>query len=87
IDHHNDFVFALTYGYTVKKEKLYNVEIPNPNSDLKVILVKDDGKLKFISVHEHELEEYHHIRNLTAKEICEDFDWAWDEEFTKEVTE
>ncbi|QBX14181.1 DUF1642 domain-containing protein [Streptococcus dysgalactiae subsp. equisimilis] len=87
IDHHNDFVFAWTYGYTVKKEKLYNVEIPNPNSDLKVILVKDDGKLKFISVHEHELEEYHHIRNLTAKEICEDFDWAWDEEFTKEVTE
>lgn len=25
IDHHNDFVFAWTYGYTVKKEKLYKV--------------------------------------------------------------
>lgn len=25
IDHHNDFVFAWTYGYTVKKEKKYKV--------------------------------------------------------------
>lgn len=35
IDHHNDFVFAWTYGYTVKKEKLYKVRdkrlSPNQN--------------------------------------------------------
>lgn len=35
IDHHNDFVFAWTYGYTVEKEKLYKVRdkrlSPNQN--------------------------------------------------------
>ncbi|VHE29971.1 DUF1642 domain-containing protein [Streptococcus pyogenes] len=31
IDHHNDFINAWTYGYIVKKDKLYTVEIPNPN--------------------------------------------------------
>ncbi|KKC16959.1 DUF1642 domain-containing protein [Streptococcus dysgalactiae] len=35
IDHHNDFVFAWTYGYTVKKEKKYKVRdkrlSPNKN--------------------------------------------------------
>ncbi|MDV5989133.1 DUF1642 domain-containing protein [Streptococcus canis] len=35
IDHHNDFVFAWTYGYTVKKEKKYKVRdkrlSPNQN--------------------------------------------------------
>ncbi|MCC9792208.1 DUF1642 domain-containing protein, partial [Streptococcus agalactiae] len=40
IDHHNDFISAWMHGYTIEKEKLYTVEIPNPNSDLKIILVK-----------------------------------------------
>ena len=29
IDHHNDFVFAWINGYTVEKEKLYTVDLPN----------------------------------------------------------
>ncbi|HHU3893435.1 TPA: DUF1642 domain-containing protein [Streptococcus agalactiae] len=70
---------------TVEKEKLYTVEIPNPNSDLKLILVKVINELKLISVYENELEGYSNIRVLTEQEIRKDFDWAW--QFAKEVTE
>ncbi|SQA20223.1 DUF1642 domain-containing protein [Streptococcus agalactiae] len=46
---------------TIEKEKLYTVEIPNPNSDLKLILVKVINELKLISVYENELEGYSNI--------------------------
>lgn len=70
---------------TVEKENLYTVEIPNPNSDLKLILVKVINELKLISVYENELEGYSNIRVLTEQEIRKDFDWAW--QFREEVTE
>lgn len=70
---------------TIEKEKLYTVEIPNPNSDLKLILVKVINELKLISVYENELEGYSNIRALTEQEIRKDFDWAW--QFREEVTE
>lgn len=72
---------------TVEKEKLYTVEIPNPNSDLKLILVKVNEKLKLIEVYEDQLEEYKNIRSLTEQEIRKDFDWAWQQGFAEEVTE
>lgn len=72
-------------GYTVEKEKLYTVEIPNPNSDLKIILVKVNKKLKLIEAYEDQLEEYKNIRNVTESEIRKDFDWAW--QFREEVAE
>lgn len=65
------------FGYTIQKEKLYTVEIPNPNSDLKIILVKVNKKLKLIEAYEDQLEEYKNIRNVTESEIRKDFDWAW----------
>lgn len=70
---------------TIEKEKLYTVEIPNPNSDLKIILVKVNKKLKLIEAYEDQLEEYKNIRNVTESEIRKDFDWAW--QFREEVTE
>ncbi|HFU6713953.1 TPA: DUF1642 domain-containing protein [Streptococcus agalactiae] len=73
------------FGYTIQKEKLYTVEIPNPNSDLKIILVKVNKKLKLIEAYEDQLEEYKNIRNVTESEIRKDFDWAW--QFRKEVVE
>lgn len=85
IDHHNDFISAWMHGYTIEKEKLYTVEIPNPNSDLKIILVKVNKKLKLIEAYEDQLEEYKNIRNVTESEIRKDFDWAW--QFREEVTE
>ncbi|HGD2891838.1 TPA: DUF1642 domain-containing protein, partial [Streptococcus agalactiae] len=69
IDHHNDFISAWMHGYTIEKEKLYTVEIPNPNSDLKIILVKVNKKLKLIEAYEDQLEEYKNIRNVTESEI------------------
>ncbi|HGI1992481.1 TPA: DUF1642 domain-containing protein [Streptococcus agalactiae] len=83
IDHHNDFISAWMHGYTIEKEKLYTVEIPNPNSDLKIILVKVNKKLKLIETYEDQLEEYKNIRNVTESEIRKDFDWAW--QFRKDV--
>ncbi|MFS6219647.1 DUF1642 domain-containing protein [Streptococcus agalactiae] len=68
---------------TVEKENLYTVEIPNPNSDLKIILVKVNKKLKLIEAYEDQLEEYKNIRNVTESEIRKDFDWAW--QFRKDV--
>ncbi|HFV2838289.1 TPA: DUF1642 domain-containing protein [Streptococcus agalactiae] len=68
---------------TIEKEKLYTVEIPNPNSDLKIILVKVNKKLKLIEAYEDQLEEYKNIRNVTESEIRKDFDWAW--QFRKDV--
>ncbi|WP_269269353.1 DUF1642 domain-containing protein [Streptococcus agalactiae] len=85
IDHHNDFISAWMHGYTIEKEKLYTVEIPNPNSDLKIILVKVNKKLKLIEAYEDQLEEYKNIRNVTESEIRKDFDWAW--QFREEVVE
>ncbi|HEO8092614.1 TPA: DUF1642 domain-containing protein [Streptococcus agalactiae] len=70
---------------TIEKEKLYTVEIPNPNSDLKIILVKVNKKLKLIEAYEDQLEEYKNIRNVTESEIRKDFDWTW--QFREEVTE
>ncbi|MCC9959813.1 DUF1642 domain-containing protein [Streptococcus agalactiae] len=83
IDHHNDFISAWMHGYTIEKEKLYTVEIPNPNSDLKIILVKVNKKLKLIEAYEDQLEEYKNIRNVTESEIRKDFDWDW--QFRKDV--
>ncbi|HGD1568272.1 TPA: DUF1642 domain-containing protein [Streptococcus agalactiae] len=83
IDHHNDFISAWMHGYTIEKEKLYTVEILNPNSDLKIILVKVNKKLKLIEAYEDQLEEYKNIRNVTESEIRKDFDWAW--QFRKDV--
>ncbi|HEO7126745.1 TPA: DUF1642 domain-containing protein [Streptococcus agalactiae] len=85
IDHHNDFISAWMHGYTIEKEKLYTVEIQNPNSDLKIILVKVNKKLKLIEAYEDQLEEYKNIRNVTESEIRKDFDWAW--QFREEVAE
>ncbi|HEN4577482.1 TPA: DUF1642 domain-containing protein [Streptococcus agalactiae] len=86
---HNECEFYeawLAYpNITIEKEKLYTVEIPNPNSDLKIILVKVNKKLKLIEAYEDQLEEYKNIRNVTESEIRKDFDWAW--QFREEVAE
>ncbi|CRR16290.1 DUF1642 domain-containing protein [Streptococcus equi] len=90
IDHHNDFVFAWVYGYTVEKENLYIVEIPNPNSGIEhkhIALARlANGKLGFSEIIDTDFYSREDVR-LTESEIRKDFDWAWREEFTKEVTE
>ena len=76
------------YGYTVEKEKLYTVEIPDPHGMYKIryLFRNSVGNIRiggndyrdiFLNVETH----------LTEAEIRKDFEWAWDAGFAKEVEE
>lgn len=79
------FTKAWFYGYKVEKEKLYTVEIPNPNAGGHVVLCKtSDG---IVSIFFTGMARWRGGKNfqLTEAEIKKDFAWAW--EFRKEVEE
>lgn len=82
-----EFITAILFDYTVKKEKLYTVEIPNPNSKgtNKIYLCKDDttGKV-YLCKGNFNPSKNRNLR-LTESEIKEDFAWAW--QWAKEVVE
>ena len=87
------FITAILFGYTVEKEKLYTVEIPNPNlTDTVTLLYKENGKV-FIGneFFWDEVPNYkwkkHPQSHLTESEIKQDFEWAWDAGFAKPVEE
>ena len=90
------FAKAWLYGYEVEKEKLYTVEIPNPNGDgyRRVYLGKklgknEDNKIKlhvwdcFPSIEFSNDWKQLDIAQLTEAEIKQDFEWAW--KYAKEV--
>lgn len=66
------------FGYEVEKEKLYTVEIPNPNRD-------DDGYVMLARYFNDVCIDWFYNDNckklsrvqLTEAEIKKDFDWAW----------
>lgn len=75
------------FGYEVKKEKLYTVEIPNPNDSgySKIYLAKNkDGKVElftwsgYTSIEFADNWKQEENAQLTESEIKKDFDWAWD---------
>ena len=73
------------FGYEIEKEKLYTVEMPNPNSDNHLVLRKNfDGKV-CVSLLHSEYWRGNESTRLTESEIKQDFDWAW--QFAKEVEE
>lgn len=72
------------FGYTVEKEKLYTVEIPNPNAKYTRIV------LQRLNENELHLKEYTNedwktfkMNQLTETEIRKDFEWAW--QYAEEV--
>ena len=82
------------FGYEVQKEKLYTVEIPNPNGSgySKIYLAKNnDGKIElfnwsgYTSIEFADNWEQEENAQLTESEIKKDFAWAW--QFAKEVEE
>ena len=81
------FAKAWIYGYEVEKEKLYTVEIPNPDypDKGKFVLCKNkSGKvfIKWTCLDDWEfLEEF----QLTEEEVKEKFNWVW--QFAEEVKE
>lgn len=74
------------FGYEVEKEKLYTVELSNPNrTDVSLVLgVYNDGKVAIFAVCTDSW-KYEKRYKLTEAEIKKDFDWAW--QFAKEVEE
>lgn len=84
-----DLVNALIYGYTIKKEKLYTVEIPNPNRNskgcAKFRLEKLGDKVYLVKRKSKDVYQNKDSQKLTESEIRKDFDWAW--QFAKEVTD
>lgn len=72
------------FGYEVEKEKLYTVEIPNPNrADVSLVLgLYNDGKVAIFAAFTDSW-KYEKQYKLTEAEIKEDFEWAW--QFAKEV--
>lgn len=68
-------------------EKLYTIEIPNPNEPDSghIVLQKDKNNKVFIDWHYADDWEELDSCKLTEAEIKKDFDWAW--QFAKEVEE
>ncbi|CYU74421.1 DUF1642 domain-containing protein [Streptococcus suis] len=83
------FARAWLDGYQVEQERLYTVEIPDPNRpDIATFLYKENGKV-FIGT-DIFLDEVPNYKwknepenQLTESEIKEDFEWAW--QFREEV--
>lgn len=79
------FAQAWLFGYEVEKEKLYTVELPNPNSLDYLMLQKDRrGKISVAWYCTDSWREDERVQ-LTEAEIKKDFEWAW--QFAKEVDE
>ena len=80
------FARAWLDGYTVEKEKLYTVQIPNPNSNWKyTFLTKKDNRGVIIFRTDNDCWKKDKNNQLTEAEIKKDFEWAWDAGFAKEV--
>ncbi|MFD3171971.1 DUF1642 domain-containing protein, partial [Streptococcus agalactiae] len=73
------------FGYTVKKEKLYTVEIPNPNiigNEHTVLMKNGFGQIVMLRVCGDDWRTDKGYQ-ITEAEIRKDFDWAW--QWAKEV--
>ena len=72
------------FGYEVEKEKLYTVEIPNPNSiGGKLVLFKQQSTGRLIlDMLNPNINKPKYI-HLTEPEIKKDFEWVW--QFAKDV--
>lgn len=84
-----DLVNALLYGYTVEKEKLYTVEVPNPNiigNEHTVLMKNGFGQIVMLRVCGDDWRTDKGYQ-ITESEIRKDFDWAWREGMKKEVTD
>ncbi len=81
LDNQRDFVAAWYDGYTIEQEKLYTVEIPNPNRSgkghAKFRLEKTGNKVVLVKRKSNECYQNKPNQKLTESEIKQDFEWAW----------
>ena len=74
---------AYLYGYETEQEKMYTVEIPDPNSYYNYRFLSRNGNCVCIDASNHNNWKQRRENHLTESEIKQDFDWAW--QFAKEV--
>lgn len=81
------FAKAWLYGYEIEKEKLYTVEIPNPNKIGNEVHALMRNGFKQIIIKKEFGDDWKKQKgfHLTEAEIKKDFDWAW--QFAEEVEE
>lgn len=86
-DNGDTFAKAWLFGYEIEKEKLYTVEIPNPNEPDSghIVLHKDEHNKVYIDWHYEDDWKLLKSLKLTEAEIKKDFEWAW--QFAEEVEE
>ena len=81
IKHEDTFARAWLDGYEVEKEKLYTVEIPDPNSMYKhrFLSRNDNGVCIGVCMDASNGNDWKQRREnrLTEAEIKQDFEWAW----------
>lgn len=81
------FARAWLFGYEVEQEKLYTVEIPNPNkigNEVNALMMNGFRQVIIKKEFGNDWKKEKGFR-LTEEEIKKDFDWAWDAGFAKEV--
>ena len=84
-DNEELFYRAWLDGYEVEKEKLYTVEIPDPNSMYKHrFLSRNDNGVCIDASNGNDWKQRRE-NHLTEAEIKQDFEWAWDAGFVKGV--
>lgn len=83
------FITAILFDYIIEKEKLYTVEIPNPNkigNERNVLMKNGFNQIVMVRVYDYDDNwRNNEAYQLTEAEIKEDFGWAW--EFAEEVKE
>lgn len=86
LDNSETYARAWLDGYEVEQEKLYTVEIPNPNSaGGKLVLFKQQNTGRLILDILNPNTNKPKYLHITKYEIKKDFEWAWDAGFAKEV--
>lgn len=73
------------FGYEVEKEKLYTVEIPDPNSYASYRYLSRNDNGICIDASDNAKWKQKSKNQFTEAEIKQDFDWLW--QFAKEVEE
>ncbi|HEM3531980.1 DUF1642 domain-containing protein [Streptococcus suis] len=74
------------FGYEVEQEKLYTVEIPNPNDNEITVLERTANGVVLAQFGRHEDNwKKERVYCLTESEIKQDFEWAWDAGFYEPV--
>ena len=81
----NSDLFAKAWldGYKVEQEKLYTVQIPNPNSYCSYTFLSRNDNGVCIDSNNHISWKWKRKNQFTEAEIRKDFEWAW--QWAKEV--